>query len=128
MAISAKPPSGQMYELHKSRAKKDTHRERWSLHGLSKRVLSPRAWPILGQFFGLEVVVSSRAGWIARSPETNKNRGFATLDDLRLLWTTLQNPTHNRLVVGSNPVGPTELTGTSLACFATSWPIAKVPR
>ncbi len=35
----------------------------------------------------------------------------------------LEQATHNRLVGGSNPSGPTILTQTGKPCLANSWPI-----
>src|SRR5882762_8774667 len=65
---------------------------------------------VLGQFLANFSVLSGcvESPWEGRLfAETNKNTSFATFDDSRLLWTTPQNPTHNRLVAGSNPAGPT---------------------
>ena len=54
MAISAQPPSEQMYELHRFRAKGGTQTRTVVVEGHWKEFIAFRAWPILGQFFGLE--------------------------------------------------------------------------
>ena len=82
----------------------DPNRGRWRATG--RNLLPPclaNSWPVFRVLSSC--VESRREGRLFA--ETDKNKGFATNYDSRLLWTTPQNPTHNRLVAGSNPAGPT---------------------
>jgi len=95
-----------MYGLHRFRAKGRHGSEPWSLAGHWKEFIASVLRQFLASFSVLSSCVESRREGRLFA-ETDKNKGFATNYDSRLLWTTPQNPTHNRLVAGSNPAGPT---------------------